>query len=64
MESKETAKRVAFRDIAEDCKKEKRGCNYLLYESDILEFLGIPKPDFRMFNGGHNKKVIKATQLC
>lgn len=50
------AKRAAFRDIAEDCKKRKEGQNYVLFESDICESLNIPTPDFRMFNGGHNKK--------
>ena len=54
---KESAKAVAFRDIAEDCKKRKEGVNYLLYESLILEYLGIPKPDFRQFNGGRYDKM-------
>ena len=61
MAYKETAKAVAFRDIAEDCKKRKEGQNYLFYEKDICEFLGIPIPDFRMFNGGYHPKKKKHT---
>jgi hypothetical protein len=49
------AKLTAFRDIAEDCKKEKRGQNYIIWEREICWMLGIPQPDFRMFNGGWNR---------
>lgn len=54
-----TAKLAAFHDIAEDCKKRKEGKNYIIFEKDICESLGIPVPDFRIFNGGHNKKEKK-----
>ena len=54
--NRETAKAVAFRDITEDCKRRKEGMNYLPFESIILASLGIPKPDFRQFNGGHYDK--------
>ena len=50
------AKQIAFRDIAEDCKKEKHGQNCLFFEQAICEDVGIAAPDFRVFNGGHNKK--------
>ena len=56
MARKETAKQIAFRDITEDCRRRKEGMNYLPYESVILAYLGIPKPDFRMFNGGNHRK--------
>ena len=53
----ETAKQVAYRDIAEDCKKRKDGQNYLPFEKDICQSLDIVKPDFRQYNGGaHPKK--------
>lgn len=50
------AKQIAFHDIAEDCKKQGEGQNYLFFEKDICASLGIKSPDFRVFNGGHNKK--------
>lgn len=61
------ARLAAFRDITEDLKKERAllgisawdefaPVNYNIHERDICEFLGIPAPDFRRFNGGHNKK--------
>ena len=53
---KMTAKQVASMDITADCKKKKDGINYLPYEADILESLGISKPDFRQFNGGDHRK--------
>ena len=54
--NKQTARQVASMDITEDCRKRKEGQNYLPYEADICESLGIVKPNFRRFNGGHNKK--------
>lgn len=54
---RETAKAIAFRDIAEECRRLNQGVNYLLYESEILTYLGIPKPDFRYFNGGKYNKI-------
>lgn len=51
------AKFAAFHDIAEECKREKHGQNCILLEKAICEYVGIPAPDFRKFNGGHNKKV-------
>lgn len=61
------AKLAAFRDITEDLRSQRAKLgvgawsefspvNYLLHEKDICESLGIPVPDFRLFNGGHNKK--------
>ena len=61
------AKMVAFRDITEDLQRERvrlgisawdefAPVNYVLHENDICTFLGIPLPDFRVFNGGRNKK--------
>lgn len=61
------AKLTAFRDITEDLQKQRKvlgvsawsefaPVNYILHEADICESLGIPTPDFRVFNGGHNKK--------
>lgn len=44
------AKLAAFKDIAEE------GTNCIIFEKAICEFVGIPDPDFRKFNGGHNKK--------
>lgn len=55
MKAHEAARLVALRDITEDCAKRKDGRNYLLYEKDICESLGIPVPDFRQFNGGWNR---------
>lgn len=54
-----TAREAAFRDIAEECKKQKDGRNYLLFEDDILASLGIKKPDFRKFNGWRNKAPLR-----
>ena len=51
-----TAKQVAMMDITEDCRKTREGRNYIPYEKDILESLGIIKGDFRQFNGGHHPK--------
>lgn len=42
-----TARQVASIDITEDCRKRKEGNNYLPYEADICESLGITKPNFR-----------------
>ena len=56
MNNNEKAKAVAFRDIAEECRRTGEGINYIVYESLILESLGIPKPDFRCFNGGQYDK--------
>ena len=56
MKTKDTAKQIAFRDITEDCRKRKDGMNYLPFEALILASLGIPKPDFRQFNGGNYDK--------
>lgn len=53
------ARLAAFRDIAEDCKRRNEGQNYIVFEKEICESLGIPKPDFRQFNGGYNKKEKK-----
>lgn len=50
------AKLTAFRDIAEECKRE-GGQNYVLLEKEICEALGIIKPDFRQFNG-NNKAIL------
>lgn len=61
------AKLIAFRDITEELQTERAQMNisvwdefapvnYLIHEKDICESLGIPVPDFRVFNGGHNKK--------
>lgn len=50
------AKLTAFKDISEECKRVGYGQNYILFEKDICEYLGIAAPDFRKFNGGHNKK--------
>ena len=57
LKNKETARQVASRDITEDCKKMKDGQNYLSFEKDICESLGIPTPDFRQFNGGKMDKA-------
>ena len=54
--NKLTARQVASMEITEDCRKRKEGQNCLPYENDICESLGIVKPNFRRFNGGHNKK--------
>lgn len=58
MKAQETAKQVALRDITEYCRQRKDGerINYLYYENEILAYLGIPKPNFRQFNGGHYDK--------
>lgn len=45
--NKQTARQVASMDITEDCRKRKDGQNYLPYEADICESLGITKPNFR-----------------
>lgn len=45
------AKRLAFRDIAKECKKQKKGRNYLNIENLVCEYAGVKKPDFRKFNG-------------
>lgn len=58
-EKRLTAKQVASMDITADCKKNKEGMNYLPYEKDILESLGIKKGDFRQFNGGNHPKKKK-----
>ena len=61
------AKLTAFRDITEDLRKERKKqgitawdefapVNCLNHEADICASLDIPTPDFRKFNGGHNKK--------
>lgn len=50
------AKLTAYRDIWEECRRLGYGHNYLPFEKDICESLGISAPDFRKFNGGHNKK--------
>ena len=61
------AKLAAFRDITEDLEKQRKALgisawsefapvNYINHEADICASLGIPTPDFRKFNGGHNKK--------
>lgn len=61
------AKLTAFRDITEDLQKQRKALgvsawsefapvNYIQHEADICASLGIPTPDFRIFNGGHNKK--------
>lgn len=55
------AKLAAFRDITADCEIRGEGQNCLPFEKDICEFLGIPVPDFRKFNGGHNKKSPTST---
>ena len=49
------ARLAAFKDIAEECRLQRHGRNYVLCERDICELLGIPAPDFRMFNGGYDK---------
>lgn len=63
-----TAKQIAFRDIAEDCRKEResRGIspmdpmgplNCLFFEEAICEYAAVEKkPDFRKFNGGYHPK--------
>ena len=53
------AKAAAMHDIAEYHKQLKEGRNYLPFHREICEFCGITPPDFRKFNGGHNKKVKK-----
>lgn len=52
------AKLIAFHDIAIECKKTKHGQNCIIYEEAICFYAGIKKPDFRKFNGGHNKKTL------
>ena len=49
------AKQIAFHDINENCKKERHGQNCVIMERAICEYVGIPVPDFRKFNGGRNK---------
>lgn len=57
------AKQAAFADIAEDlkeeCKRRKMTIadefaprNCIIREREICDSLGIPQPDFRVFNGG------------
>ena len=50
-----TAKQIAMRDITEDCARNNTR-NYLYCEDAILAYLGIKKPDFRIFNGEHLNK--------
>ena len=50
------AKLAAFHDIAEECQRVGHGQNYLFLEKEICAMVGIKVPDFRIFNGGHNKK--------
>lgn len=59
MKPKLTAKQVAFADIAAECKKQKEGRNYVMFEKDICESLGIKGPDYRQFNGGYHPKKRK-----
>ena len=48
------AAQVAMRDITAECEAEgKQNCLY--WEKDILEWLEIPRPDFRFLNGGWNR---------
>lgn len=54
-----TAKQVAFADIAAECKKQKEGQNYVIFENEICESLGIQKPDFRKLNGGRKKMPLR-----
>jgi hypothetical protein len=49
------ARQQALRDITEHCNKW-GGMNYLYHEEEVCSYAGILKPDFRAFNGGHNKK--------
>lgn len=43
-----------MRDITAECEAEgKQNCLY--WEKDILEWLEIPRPDFRFLNGGWNR---------
>ena len=55
--NKESARQVASRDITEEMRKQKDGVNYLPFENDILDFLEIPRPDFKQFNGGRYDKA-------
>ena len=59
------AKAAAFKDIAEECERENQAPNLrgeyarknlLIKEHDVCFLAGIDAPDFRVFNGGHNKK--------
>ena len=66
-----TPKQVAFRDITEDCRQERRRLrlsasdpmgpqNCLPYESAIREYAEVEsRPDFRQFNGGYHPKKRK-----